>query len=134
MALAALVPIGALALLFPEGGTQPFVLSAFWAPLGAVVLLALMAGREQRLLRTGAALYALLLIAAYVVPSAVGGNAARLGALLGGPVAALVLLRGERGHFARGRLWLLAALAPFLSSGRSTPRWRTSARSRTTRR
>ena len=54
-ALAALVPIGALALLFPEGGTQPFVPSAFWAPLAAVVLLALMAGREQRLLRTGAA-------------------------------------------------------------------------------
>ena len=34
MALAALVPIGLLALLFPEGGTQPFVLSAFWAPAG----------------------------------------------------------------------------------------------------
>ena len=34
MALAALVPIGLLALLFPEGGTQPFVLSAFWAPWG----------------------------------------------------------------------------------------------------
>ncbi len=114
MALAALVPIGLLALLFPEGGTQPFVLSAFWAPLGAVVLLALMAGREQRLLRTGAVLYALLLIAAYVVPSAVGGNAARLGALLGGPVAALVLLRRDDGHYARARLWLLAALAPFL--------------------
>ena len=32
-----------------------------------------------------------------------GGNAARLGALLGGPVAALVLLRRERGRFARGR-------------------------------
>ena len=114
MALAALVPIGALALLFPEGGTQPFVLSAFWAPLAAVVLLALMAGREQRLLRTGAVLYALLLIAAYVVPSPVGGNAARLGALLGGPLAALVLLRREHGRFARGRLWLLAVLAPFL--------------------
>jgi len=114
MALAALIPIGLLALLFPEGGTQPFVLSAFWAPLGAVVLLAVMAGREQPLLRTGAALYAVLLIAAFVVPSAVGGNAARLGALLGGPVAALVLLRRERGHLARGRLWLLVALAPFL--------------------
>ncbi|HTY95857.1 MAG TPA: hypothetical protein VMB91_02370, partial [Solirubrobacteraceae bacterium] len=114
MTLAALVPIGALALLFPEGGTQPFVASAFWAPLGAVLLLALMAGREQRLLRTGALLYALMLLAAYVVPSAVGGNAARLGALLGGPLAALVLMRREHGRYDRGRLWLLAALAPFL--------------------
>ncbi len=114
MALAALVPIGVLEVLFQEGGTQPFVLSAFWAPLAAVVLLALMAGREQPLLRTGAALYALLLIVAYVATSAVGGNAARLGALLGGPVAALVLLRREHGRYARGRLWLLVALAPFL--------------------
>ena len=72
-----------------------------------------MAGREQRLLRTGAVLYALLLIAAYVVPSAVGGNAARLGALLGGPVAALAAAP-RRGHYDRRRLWLLAALAPFL--------------------
>ena len=48
MMLAALVPILALAVLFPEGGTQPFVASAFWAPLAAVLLLALLAGREQR--------------------------------------------------------------------------------------
>ena len=111
MTLAALVPIGALALLFPEGGTQPFVGSAFWPPLAAVLLLALLAGREQRLLRTGILLYALLLVAAFVVPSALGGNAGRLGALLGGPLAALILIRDEGPHLDRHRLLVLAALA-----------------------
>ena len=111
---AALVPILALAVLFPEGGTQPFAASAFWAPLAAVLALALLAGREQRVLRTGLLLYALLLVGAFVVPSAVGGNAGRLGALLGGPVAALVLLRREGGGLARGRLWLLAVMAPLM--------------------
>jgi len=114
MMVAALAPILALAVLFPEGGTQPFVASAFWAPLGAVLALALLAGDGQRVLRTGILLYALLLVAAFVVPSAVGGNAGRLGALLGGPAAALILLRREGGGFARGRLWLLAGLAPLM--------------------
>jgi hypothetical protein len=44
-----------------------------------------------RPLRVGIALYALLLVAAYVIPSPLGGNAARLGALLAGPLAAGVL-------------------------------------------
>ncbi|HTQ69126.1 MAG TPA: hypothetical protein VMI13_10585 [Solirubrobacteraceae bacterium] len=114
MTAAALVPILALAALFPEGGTQPFVASAFWAPLGAVLLLAVLAGREQRVLRDGLVLYALVLVAAFVVPSAVGGNTGRLGSLLGGPVAALILLRREHGGIARGRLWLLVALTPLM--------------------
>lgn len=79
-----------------------------------MLALALLAGRRQRLLRTGLLLYALVLLGAFVVPSAVGGNAARLGALLGGPVAALILLRQDGDHFAPGRLWLLAALAPLM--------------------
>ncbi len=115
LTVAALVPILALAVLFPEGGTQPFAGSAFWAPLAAVLALALLAGREQRVLRTGILLYALLLVAAFVIPSAVGGNAGRLGALMGAPVAALVLLRRDGGELARGRLWLLVALAPLMT-------------------
>ena len=145
---AALAPIGLLTLVFPEGGTQPFVASAFYPDIAAVLLIAaliLREGRERgggpnevgdhdrpagpgrsdapgdpaaaidppaaidpaggigssgidppgeavnRLLLTGTLLYALALLGSYAIPSAVGGNVDRLGALLAGPVLACVL-------------------------------------------
>ncbi len=90
--IAALAPIALLALLFPEGGTQPFVGSAFWPALAGVAVIGLALPREERLLRVGALLYALVLIGCYLVPSAVGGNADRLGALAAGPLAVCALL------------------------------------------
>jgi hypothetical protein len=131
--LAALVPIGLLTLAFPEGGTQPFVASAFYPDIAAILLIAALILRDERehtggrgkaggpsrpsalggpsapgedvdpvgadvpgktvdrLLLTGTLLYALALLGSYVVPSAVGGNVDRLGALLAGPVLACVL-------------------------------------------
>ena len=88
----AVLVTGALVVLFPEGGTEPFVASAFWPALSAA-LVAVALGRGP--VRTGAALYALVLIAAFAIPSPLGGNATRLGALLGGPLA-LALLRDRR--------------------------------------
>jgi hypothetical protein len=109
LTIAALAPIALLALAFPEGGTQPFVASAFYPALAGVILIGAMIPPRERVLRIGALLYALALIGSYFVPSAVGGNADRLGALVAGPVAALVLAGGSR-----GRRRLLVALAPFL--------------------
>ena len=63
------------------------------------------------MLRIGALLYALALLGAYVLPSAVGGNVDRLGALFAGPLAACVLA-GAAG--ARWRARALLVLAPFL--------------------
>jgi hypothetical protein len=110
IAAAALVPIALLAIAFPEGGSEPFVASAFYPVLAVVLLIAAAVPREQRLLRTGVLLYALALIGAYVVPSAVGGNADRLGALFAGPLLACVLA----GRAAPRRAWALIALAPVL--------------------
>jgi hypothetical protein len=110
LACAALLPIALLALAFPEGGTQPFVASAFYPTLAAVGALLALMPREQRVLRTGTLLYALALVAAYVLPTAVGGNADRLGALAAGPLAACALAAGAG---ARRRL-ALALLAPAL--------------------
>ncbi len=105
-------------LAFPEGGTQPFAGSSFWPALAGVLVIATLivreapadpdadADRTRRVLLIGALLYAAMLAAAYAIPSAVGGNADRLGALIAGPVAALVLLPKRAG--------LLAVLAPFL--------------------
>ncbi|HEV2923403.1 MAG TPA: hypothetical protein VGW98_05180 [Solirubrobacteraceae bacterium] len=105
----ALAPILALVLLFPEGGTQPFVGSAFYPALAGVLLIAALVAPEHRVLRTGALLYAIALTGAFVLATAVGGNADRLGALAAGPVAALVLLGSPR---AGRRPLLLLALAP----------------------
>jgi hypothetical protein len=81
----------ALALAFPSTGEEPFVFTAFLpVPLFAAAALWLIP-REQRALRWGVALYFLLALAAFVVPNPLGGNAARLGALFGGPLLALAL-------------------------------------------
>ncbi len=80
-----------------------------------VLLLALTLGARERLLRIGTLLYALALIAAYAIPTAVGGNADRLGALFAGPLLACVLIdRGVSGARRDWRVWTLLALAPAL--------------------
>ena len=80
-----------LAIAFPEGGTEPFAASSFWPALAATGLALWVTTGGPRPLRVGIALYALLLVAAFVIPTPLGGNAARLGALLAGPLAAGML-------------------------------------------
>jgi hypothetical protein len=83
---AALVPPILLNVAFPEGGYAPFPFSAYVPiPLFAVACLILVPRRE-RALRIGVVLYALGATLALVVSTAMGGNAVRLGALVGGPV------------------------------------------------
>jgi hypothetical protein len=111
LTLAALAPIAVLVLVFPEGGSQPFVASAFYPALAGVLLIALLIPKERRVLRTGALLYAAALTGSFLIPTAVGGNVDRLGALVAGPVAACVLLGASPiGRRAR----LLVVLAPAL--------------------
>ena len=106
---AALVPPLALAGAFPEGGRFPFAFSAFF-PLPLLALAATVAlPRRERVLRTGAVLYGLAGIAAFAVETPVGANAARLGALVGGPVLACALL--GRATSTRRRALLGAGLA-----------------------
>ncbi|HEV7162366.1 MAG TPA: hypothetical protein VGN25_03845 [Solirubrobacteraceae bacterium] len=114
LTLAALAPIGLLTVVFPEGGTQPFVASAYFPALVGVIVLAALIPSEQRELRLGAALYVLALTGSYLLSTAVGGNADRLGAQFAGPLAACVLMsaRPASRHPWRGRA--LIVLAPFL--------------------
>ncbi|MGO9487738.1 MAG: hypothetical protein ACLQBB_01775 [Solirubrobacteraceae bacterium] len=110
LTLLALAPIAILTLAFPEGGTQPFVASAFFPALAGVAVIGLVIAPEHRALRIGALLYLLALIGAYAIPTAVGGNADRLGALAAGPLAACVLAGTETSW----RTKLLLVLAPLL--------------------
>jgi hypothetical protein len=112
LAAAALTPILVLALAFPEGGWEPFAPSVFWPALGGVLLIALLlpqgslTPQRRHVVRIGAALYALALIGSFALHTPVGGNAARLGALLAGPLIAGVA-------WERHRL-ILCLLAPLL--------------------
>jgi hypothetical protein len=104
---AALVPVLVLAVAFPEGGSQPFALATLW-PILAIALAALIAvPRQQLTLRAGILLYAVGCIAAYALSTPVGSNAARLGPLVAGPLAALVL-------WPRRKALLLAVALPLL--------------------
>jgi len=107
--LAALLPIAVLTLAFPEGGSQPFVGSAFYPDLAGVLVLAGVIGRGRRALWAGTLLYGAALIGCYAIPTAVGGNVDRLGALVAGPLAACVLAGSTA-----SRRRMLVALAPIL--------------------
>ena len=113
-ALAALLPVLALAVAFPEGGSEPFTLQTLWpvALLSAgVALLPPSATDADRrtlmILRVGAGLYLAGCVLAYLVPTPVGSNAARLGSMTAGPVIALLLWR-------RRATWLAVLALPLI--------------------
>ncbi len=123
LAGAAVAPAAVASALFPEGGTFPFVLSSFGPALGATLLVLVLLPREQRVLRAGVALSAVLLVASWALPTPMGGNAVRLGALFAGPVLALALPPAGRGR-------ALALAAPALlvwQLGAPVDDWRHSA-------
>ncbi len=111
LTLAALAPIGLLELAFPEGGTQPFVASAFYPALAGVLAIAVLIGREQRVLRVGALLYALALTGAFLLRRPSAATPTGSARCSRAPLAACVLLGGS----AVGRRpRLLLVLAPLL--------------------
>jgi hypothetical protein len=109
LATAALLPVLALSVAFPEGGTEPFSVTSCVTTLLYVAVVLMLLPRGARTLRVGVTVYALGCIAACVVPTPVGSNVVRLGALCAGPVLAVAMTR-ER----RSRLVVLALVAPFL--------------------
>ncbi len=120
LSAAALIPILVLGIVYPDGGYEPFAAAAFWPALAGVALIALLLPQGpltphgRRVLRVGAALYALALIGAYAIHTPVGGNAARLGPLLAAPLLAGVL-------WEKRRLVLLGLAVPLLYWQLATP-------------
>ena len=84
-ALALPVAVGGatMATLFPEGGDDRFVATAFWPMLAVAVAGAALLAPDRRALRAGAALYVAVLVGAFVIPTPFGQNALRLPVLLG---------------------------------------------------
>jgi hypothetical protein len=84
----------AMALLFPEGGSDHFVGTAFW-PMLLVCLGALaLVDPSRRTAIWAAAIYVAILVAAFVIPNSLGQNALRPGVVLG--PALLVLFARPR--------------------------------------
>jgi len=99
LALPAAFVVAALALLFPEGGFEPFPIRSF-VPTAVVIGAFLVAlPRRPRALRLGAVLYLACSLAALLVHTPLGSNVERYGVLLAGPLLLCSLLsaRERRG-------------------------------------
>lgn len=96
LCLAPAVALAPMALLFGNGGRQPFTVESMWAHVALAVLVVLVVPGGQRSIRIGAVLTVVLLLAAYVLPSPIGSNALRLPLLFTMPIlAAFVTVSGR---------------------------------------
>jgi hypothetical protein len=85
--VAAAVPLAAAA-VFSDGGVQPVSARNTLPSLLAAVMVLLLVPRRWRMVRIGAVVYGLGVIAVWAVPTPVGSNVERLAELLAGPVLA----------------------------------------------
>lgn len=106
----ALVGIVAAA-LFGEGGWFPFP----WTALFIIELLCIgglvIVPRKQRLVRRGLILYGAAAVFIFPWENPIGGNMIRLGAMVGGPIIALGLMRADRPWFGIDRRWVLGVVS-----------------------
>jgi hypothetical protein len=113
-AAALLVPgvIGgaAMAVFFPEGGTDHFTPGTFWPQLALCVWGLAFVDPRRRAALAAAALYVAILVAAFAFPNALGQNALRPGVILG-PV--LLVLCARPGSW-RFPFWLALVLTPIV--------------------
>ncbi|WP_245715003.1 hypothetical protein [Micromonospora inyonensis] len=103
LCVAPAVALAPMAVLFGNGGTQPYTAESMRINVALAVLVLFVLPRRRRVLRTGAALTVLLLVAAHYVPTPIGSNALRLPMLFALPVLA--------GYAPLPARWLAALLA-----------------------
>lgn len=82
----ALITAVVLAFVFPEGGNQPYDLSAALWALAITVAVAACVDQRWRSPWLAMRLYAVAIVLAFLVPSPMGSNIARLGVLFAGPL------------------------------------------------
>lgn len=103
LALAPAAALAPMAVLFGNGGAQPFTAESMRINVALAVLVVVIVPARHRVLRCAAGLTVLLLLLAYYLPSPIGSNALRLTMLGTVPVLA--------GYAELGRRWLAALLA-----------------------
>lgn len=92
-----------MAVLFGNGGTQPYSAESMRINVALAVLVFVVVPRRCRTLRIGSVLAVLLLVAAFYLPTPIGSNALRLPMLFAVPVLA--------GYATLPRPWLAGLLA-----------------------
>lgn len=114
IAAAAFLPAAVIALLFPAGGTEPYVWSSFLPAIVLTLAALVLVPAGERLVRAGLAVYAAALVATFLIDTPMGGNVNRMGVLFIGP---LVLCAG----WPVLRRPALVALIPFLIAWQVVP-------------
>jgi hypothetical protein len=107
LAAPAVAVVVALALLFPEGGFEPFPLRSFLATAVVVLAFLFAVPPRDRLLRVGALVYLLACVASLLIHTPMGSNIERYGVLLAGPL----LLCARRGRLTPGAAAALGVIA-----------------------
>jgi hypothetical protein len=102
LAVPALSVVAAAALLFPEGGTEPFPIVSFAATVIVVIAFLLAVPRDQPLLRLGGCVYLLTCVLCLLVHTPIGSNIQRYAVLLAGPLL-LCAVTSERRASQPGR-------------------------------
>ncbi|WP_407703615.1 hypothetical protein [Streptomyces triticagri] len=103
------VVVGTTSWLFPFSGEQPMQFGRIWAPALLALAVAVLAPRPWRVLRIGAAVYALGCALTYLIASPIGTNVERLAQLLA-PAALLAALLATPAALRARRAALVVAL------------------------
>ncbi|KRV47149.1 hypothetical protein AQ490_10450 [Wenjunlia vitaminophila] len=86
LAVGPVAVVGVTMLLFPFRGMQPISVLSVFLPAGTAIAVAVLAPKSWKTIRVGAAVYAVGVILAWVIPSPVGTNVDRLSLLFAGVV------------------------------------------------
>jgi hypothetical protein len=95
-AAAAIVPVLAIAALFPSPGAQPYAWWALIVDLSICIASFFVLPARFKVLRYAAVVYAVVLVATKVVASPLGGNVSRLNQYAAGPLLACALWEHRR--------------------------------------
>ncbi len=96
IAAAACLPIAIVTLLFPDPGPFPYHAWGLTRELSVCALFVFAMRGPYKPWRWGAVVYAAVVVTAFLVPTALGGNVSRLGQYVGGPLIACALWAQRR--------------------------------------
>ncbi len=108
LVLPVLVVVLPIAVLFPEGGWEPFAASSVTATLAVTLAFLYALPREERLLRIGGYVYLVATVLS-IIPTPMGSNIDRYAVLLAGPL--LLCALGRDGFTRPGRPLVAVVLA-----------------------